>query len=33
MAIARWRQQRAWTLETAGLGNEIRRPRCHEGEV
>jgi hypothetical protein len=32
MAIARWRQQRAWTLETAGLGNEIRRPRYHEGE-
>jgi hypothetical protein len=32
MAIARWRQQRAWTLETAGLSNEIRRPRYHEGE-
>jgi hypothetical protein len=32
MAVARWRQQRAWALETAGLGNEIRRPRYHEGE-
>ena len=32
MAIARWRQQRAWTLETAGLTNQIRRPRYHEGE-
>ena len=33
MAIARRRQQRAWAIETAGLGNEIRRPRYHEGEV
>ncbi len=32
MAIARWRQQRAWTLETAGLTNQIRHPRYHEGE-
>jgi hypothetical protein len=32
MAIARWRQQRAWTLETAGLTNEMRRPRYIEGE-
>ena len=32
MAIARWRQQRAWALETAGPTNEIRRPRYHEGE-
>jgi hypothetical protein len=32
MAIARWRQQRVWALETAGLSNEIRRPRYHEGE-
>jgi hypothetical protein len=27
MAAARWRQQRVWALETAGLTNEIRRPR------
>jgi hypothetical protein len=32
MATARWRQQRVWALETAGLTNEIRRPRYHEGE-
>ena len=32
MAVARWRQQRAWTLETAGLTNEMRRPRYIEGE-
>jgi hypothetical protein len=32
MAIARWRQQRAWTLETAGLTTEMRRPRYIEGE-
>jgi hypothetical protein len=32
MAIARWRQQRVWALETAGLSNEMRRPRYHEGE-
>jgi hypothetical protein len=32
MAIARWRQQRAWTLETAGLTAEMRRPRYIEGE-
>ena len=32
MAIARWRQQRAWTLETAGIASQIRRPRYHEGE-
>lgn len=32
MAVARWRQQRAWTLETAGLTIEMRRPRFIEGE-
>jgi hypothetical protein len=32
MAIARWRQQRASTLETAGLTAEMRRPRYIEGE-
>jgi hypothetical protein len=32
MAVARWRQQRVWTLETAGLTAEIRRPRYIEGE-
>jgi hypothetical protein len=32
MAAARWRQQRVWTLETAGLGNELRRTRSIEGE-
>ena len=33
MAIARWRQQRAWTLrKAAGLTNQIRHPRYHEGE-
>jgi hypothetical protein len=32
MATARWRQQRVWTLETAGLGNELRRTRSIEGE-
>ena len=32
VAVARWRQQRVWALETAGLTNEIRRPRYHEGE-
>ena len=32
MAIARWRQQRVWALETAGLTAEIRRPRYVEGE-
>src|ERR1700733_11454649 len=32
MPIARWRQQRVWALETAGLSNEIRPPRYHEGE-
>ncbi len=32
MAVARWRQQRVWTLETAGLTAEMRRPRYIEGE-
>jgi hypothetical protein len=32
MAVARWRQQRVWTLETAGLASEMRRPRYIEGE-
>lgn len=32
MAIARWRQERVWSAETAGINNEIRRPRYHEGE-
>jgi hypothetical protein len=32
MAVARWRQQRVWALETAGLTNEMRRPRYIEGE-
>jgi hypothetical protein len=32
MAVARWRQQRVWTLETAGLTSEMRRPRYIEGE-
>jgi hypothetical protein len=32
MVIARWRQQRVWALETAGLANEMRHPRYHEGE-
>jgi hypothetical protein len=32
MATARWRQERVWNAETAGLDNEIRRPRYHEGE-
>jgi hypothetical protein len=32
MAAARWRQERVWSVETAGLNNEIRRPRYHEGE-
>ena len=32
MAAARWRQERVWGAETAGLNNEIRRPRYHEGE-
>ena len=32
MVIARWRQQRVWTLETAGLAHEMRRPRYIEGD-
>ena len=32
MSVARWRQQRAWTLEAAGLTAEMRRPRYVEGE-
>ncbi len=32
MAVARWRRQRVWTLETAGLTAEMRRPRYIEGE-
>jgi hypothetical protein len=32
MVIARWRQERVWNCETAGLDNQIRRPRYHEGE-
>jgi hypothetical protein len=32
MATARWRQERIWNVETAGLNNQIRRPRYHEGE-
>jgi hypothetical protein len=32
MAAARWRQERVWNCETAGLNNEIRRPRYQEGE-
>ena len=32
MAIARWRQQRVWILETAGLTSEMRHPRYIEGE-
>jgi hypothetical protein len=32
MAIARWRQERVWNCETAGLDNAIRSPRYHEGE-
>ena len=31
MAIARWRQQRLWSMETAGLGNDIRNPRFPDG--
>ena len=32
MAAARWRQERIWSAETAGLDNQIRHPRYHEGE-
>ena len=32
MAIARWRQERVWNCETAGLNNQISHPRYHEGE-
>jgi hypothetical protein len=32
MAVARWRQQRVWILEAAGLTAEMRRPRYIEGE-
>src|SRR5580658_4384427 len=31
MAIARWRQERLWKMETAGLGNDIRHPRFPDG--
>ncbi len=32
MAAARWRQERVWSLETAAMDNQIRRPRYHEAE-
>jgi hypothetical protein len=32
MAAARWRQERVWTLETAAMDNQIRRPRYHEAD-
>jgi len=32
MAAARWRQERVWTLETAAMNNQIRRPRYVEGD-
>jgi hypothetical protein len=32
MAVARWRQQRIWTLETAGLNHQMHHPKCREGE-
>jgi hypothetical protein len=32
MAAARWRQERVWTLETAAMDDQIRRPRYHEAE-
>jgi hypothetical protein len=32
MAIARWRQERVWNVETTALNNTIRRPKYMEGE-
>ena len=32
MAVARWRQLRLWSMETAGLDNEIRHPKFLEGD-
>jgi hypothetical protein len=32
LAAARWRQRRVWAIETAGIANELRRPRYIEGE-
>ncbi len=32
MAVARWRQQRIWTLETAGLNHQMRHPKYREAE-
>jgi rubrerythrin len=32
MAAARWRQERVWTLETAAMDDQMRRPRYHEAE-
>lgn len=32
MAVARWRQRRVWSMETAGLAHEIRHPEFLDGE-
>ncbi len=32
MAAARWRQERVWTLETAAMDDQMRRPRYFEAE-
>jgi hypothetical protein len=32
LAVARWRQERVWTLETAAMENQMRRPRYDEGD-
>ena len=32
MAVARWRQQRVWSLETTALDHQIRRPKYMEGD-
>lgn len=32
MAIARWRQERVWNVETAAINNTIRRPKYMEGD-
>jgi hypothetical protein len=31
MAVARWRQERVWTLETSAMENQMRNPRHPEG--
>jgi hypothetical protein len=32
MAVARWRQERVWSLETAAFDHQIRRPKYMEGD-